>query len=111
MIQLDAGAILRRAAREFPVGAVAGLRQSGKCTLCCALFPDHAYTSLAAPDTRQFATDDSRGFLSGFPDGAILDEIQDCPQLPSYLRGIVATELSLTVCLLFCVGGKRRPRS
>lgn len=89
MIQRDASAIVRRAAREFPVVAVTGPRQSGKSTLCRALFPDHAYASLEAPDTRQFATDDPRGFLSGFPDGAILDEIQNCPQLPSYLQGIV----------------------
>ncbi len=36
-----------------------------------------------------FATDDPRGFLAGFPDGAVLDEIQRAPELASYLQEIV----------------------
>jgi uncharacterized protein len=37
-------------------------------------------------DERQFATDDPRGFLGRYPDGAILDEVQRCPELFSYLQ-------------------------
>jgi len=39
-----------------------------------------------SPDVRRFADDDPRGFLSQFPDGAMLDEIQRCPPLFSFLR-------------------------
>lgn len=89
MIERDANTSTRQAAREFPVVALTGPRQSGKSTLCRALFPHHPYASLESPDTRRFATDDPRGFLAGFPDGAILDEIQNCPEIPSYLQTIV----------------------
>ncbi len=35
---------------------------------------------------RDFASSDPRGFLNQYPDGAILDEIQRCPDLFSYLQ-------------------------
>jgi len=35
------------------------------------------------------AQDDPRSFLERFPDGAVLDEVQRCPQLLSYLQTIV----------------------
>jgi hypothetical protein len=44
------------------------------------------YVNLEAIDEREAATQDPRGFLSGYPDGAILDEIQRVPSLPSYLQ-------------------------
>ena len=47
------------------------------------------YVNLESLDTRQFATDDPRGFLAGYPDGAILDEIQRTPHLLSYIQAIV----------------------
>ena len=37
-------------------------------------------------DIRDFATSDPRGFLNQYPDGAILDEVQRCPDLFSYLQ-------------------------
>lgn len=44
------------------------------------------YVSLENPDTRLFATNDPRGFLSTYPQGAILDEVQRVPELFSYLQ-------------------------
>ena len=41
---------LRALARKFPVVTVTGPRQSGKTTLCLAVFPDKSYASLEAPD-------------------------------------------------------------
>ncbi len=38
---------------------------------------------------RAYALDDPRGFLAQYPDGAILDEVQNCPHLPSYLQGLI----------------------
>lgn len=77
---------LRAAARKFPVVTVTGPRQSGKTTLCRAVFPDKAYVSLEAPDVREYARHDPRGFLGDHRDGAILDEIQRVPELLSYLQ-------------------------
>lgn len=89
MIQRDMARRLLAAARKFPALTLTGPRQSGKSTLARALFPKHAYVSLEAPDVRAFATSDPRAFLAQFPKGAVLDEVQRCPQLPSYLQGMI----------------------
>jgi hypothetical protein len=80
---------LRDLARYYPVVLVTGPRQSGKTTLCRKVFPDKTYLSLEALDTREFALSDPRGFLAQYADGAILDEIQNAPELLSYLLGDV----------------------
>lgn len=80
---------LRQLAQNFPIVTVTGPRQSGKTTLCRAVFSGKPYVNLEAPDIREFALRDPRGFLAGYPDGAILDEIQRAPDLPSYLQTIV----------------------
>jgi uncharacterized protein len=77
------------AAQSFPAVTITGPRQSGKSTLCRALFPDHPYMNLELPDQRRFATEDPRAFLDQFPDGAVLDEIQRVPELTSYLQGLI----------------------
>ncbi len=74
--------------RQYPSVAVTGPRQSGKTTLVRHACPDKPYVLLEDLDTRQFAQDDPRGFLGQYPDGAIFDEVQRCPDLFSYLQGI-----------------------
>jgi len=92
MIKRDLQGQVLNAANSFPVVTITGPRQSGKSTLCKMLFPNHSYANLEAPDVRRFALEDPRGFLSQFKDGAILDEIQRCPELPSYLQVMVDQE-------------------
>ncbi len=77
---------LRTLATHYPVIAVTGPRQSGKTTLCRAVFADKPYVSLEALDLRDFAREDPRGFLAGHRSGAVIDEIQHVPQLLSYLQ-------------------------
>ena len=89
MIERDLAQELIRAARQFPSITLTGPRQSGKTTLCRAVFSDHPYTTLEAPDIRALATEDPRGFLAQFPTGAIIDEVQRVPDLLSYLQGII----------------------
>ncbi len=72
--------------QQYPFVTVTGPRQSGKTTLCRAAFPHLKYVNLEAPDQREFAESDPRGFLSRLGDGAILDEIQRVPELLSYLQ-------------------------
>ncbi len=89
MVERDIEPHVSRVAKRHPVIALTGPRQSGKTTLCRAVFPKHPYVSLEAPDERRFALEDARGFLARFPGGAILDEVQRAPELLSYLQGIV----------------------
>lgn len=79
----------RALARKFPAVTITGPRQSGKTTLARMAFPNHPYASLEAPDVREFASEDPRGFLAQFPRGAVLDEVQRVPRLASYLQGIL----------------------
>jgi hypothetical protein len=76
-------------AQKFQVITLTGPRQSGKTTLVRAAFPALPYVSLEEPDIRQIALTDPRGFLSNYPAGAILDEIQNTPELFSYIQTIV----------------------
>ena len=89
MIHRDLADELERAATWAPSITLTGPRQSGKTTLCQAVFPDHPYSSLELPDDRAFAQDDPRAFLAQFPRGAVLDEVQRVPDLLSYLQGII----------------------
>jgi uncharacterized protein len=78
-----------RLAQGFPILTITGPRQSGKTTLARALFAERPYVSLENPEQREFATTDPRGFLARFGHGAVIDEVQHCPDLLSYLQGIV----------------------
>jgi predicted AAA+ superfamily ATPase len=89
VITRDLANSLLHAAGRFPAVTLTGPRQSGKSTLCRELFSEKPYVSLEAPDIRSFATDDPRAFLARYPDGAILDEVQRAPELPSYLQGLI----------------------
>lgn len=81
---------LERLAAQHPVVTITGPRQSGKTTLSRTTFPEHAYVSLETPSERELASEDPLAFLARFgAKGAILDEIQRAPELPSYLQGIV----------------------
>jgi predicted AAA+ superfamily ATPase len=80
---------LIKLAKQFRSVAVIGPRQSGKTTLCKKVFPTKPYVSLENPDTLAFATEDPRGFLAQFTNGAILDEIQRVPKIFSYLQQIL----------------------
>jgi hypothetical protein len=89
MVQRIAKKKLIDLASKFKAVAVIGARQSGKTTLIKQVFKNKPYVSMENPDTRNFATEDPRGFLSSFPKGAILDEVQRVPQLFSYLQEIL----------------------
>ena len=80
---------LKELMSHFKAVAVVGPRQSGKTTLIRRQYNLKPYVSLENPDSRNFALEDPRGFLSMYPEGAILDEVQRVPHLFSYLQEIL----------------------
>ena len=86
MVHRTAQQTILRLAKGFPVVAITGPRQSGKTTLARITFPNKPYLSLEDPDIQAAAENDPRGLLSGFPHGAILDEVQRAPQLFSFIQ-------------------------
>ncbi len=86
MIKREITPHLTRLFEQYPFVTITGPRQSGKTTLCRSAFPNLAYANLEAPDQRQFAESDPRGFLAQLGEGAIIDEIQHVPDLLSYLQ-------------------------
>lgn len=89
MIERNLATKMISLAQKFQVVMLTGPRQSGKTTLVRATFPHLPYVSLEEPDIRQIALTDPRGFLSNYPHGAILDEIQNTPELFSYIQKMV----------------------
>jgi predicted AAA+ superfamily ATPase len=89
MIPRTASSTLKRLSKGFPVVALTGPRQSGKTTLAKSVFKDKPYVSLENLDEREFALRDPQRFLHRFPNGAVLDEVQRCPELLSWLQGWV----------------------
>ncbi len=92
MIARQAEQTIRSLLRGFPIVTLTGPRQSGKTTLAKSIFKDRPYVSLEDPDLRQIALEDPRSFLGRFPDGAVLDEVQRCPDLLSYLQTILDSD-------------------
>ncbi len=94
MISRVLEARLRELAGKFPIVTVTGPRQSGKTTLCRAVFPGKPYVSLEAPDTAEYARRDPRGFLAEHGEGAVFDEVHRVPELLSYLQPLVDADPS-----------------
>ena len=86
-------------AQKFQVVTLTGPRQSGKTTLVRNAFPALPYVSLEEPDIRQIALSDPRGFLSNYPAGAVLDEIQHAPELFSYIQRLVDEDRTIQFVL------------
>ncbi|HEY5282815.1 MAG TPA: ATP-binding protein [Polyangia bacterium] len=80
---------LVRAARAFSVILLTGPRRSGKTTLLRHAFPKADYRLLEDPDELSRIRRDPRDFVTSLPTPVILDEIQNAPELLSYLRTIV----------------------
>lgn len=89
MINRKLEVLINENLRYFPIVTVTGPRQSGKMTLIRSMFSHLPYYSLENPDTRALAISDPVAFLSQHSDGMILDEVQNVPELLSYLQGIV----------------------
>ncbi len=86
MITRQMSQTARKLWRKYPVLTITGPRQSGKTTLAKSVFPEADYVNLEIPDIRDEALRDARGFMARHPAPAIFDEIQNTPQLVSYIQ-------------------------
>ena len=74
---------------QWSVVSVTGPRQSGKTTLCKMAFPDYKYVNLERATTRELIRQDIEGYLLNHPNGLIVDEAQNLPELFSTLQVVV----------------------
>jgi hypothetical protein len=77
---------LRKAARAFPAVVVTGPRRAGKTWLLTHCFPDASYHLFEDPDVVARFRHDPQGFLDAVKLPAILDEIQNVPEVFNYVR-------------------------
>jgi len=82
----DIQPLLMEAARSFPALVLTGPRRAGKTTLLRRLVPGADYILLEDPDLQSRARSDPRGLLDSLRLPAVLDEIQNVPELFSYIR-------------------------
>jgi predicted AAA+ superfamily ATPase len=76
---------LSRAIKQYSVLFITGPRQSGKTTISKRVFNEFIYKNLEDPETRLFAKNDPKNFLSQ-ANKIIIDEIQRVPELLSYIQ-------------------------
>jgi uncharacterized protein len=83
--------MVRQAARHFPAVVVTGPRRSGKTTLLRQWFPKIHYVLLEDPDIQGRIRSDPRTFLEELRPPILFDEIQNAPELLSYVRTLIDT--------------------
>src|SRR3989338_10343798 len=74
------------ASHAFAAILLTGPRRAGKTTLLKKLFPKASYYLLEAPDTIARIKADPRSFIEEVKPPAIMDEIQNIPELFNYFR-------------------------
>ncbi len=78
--------------RTFPAILLTGARRTGKTTLLRRLFPRAEYVLLEEADMVARVRADPRGFLESLHPPVILDEIQNCPELFTFIRARIDAE-------------------
>jgi uncharacterized protein len=76
---------VKKAARAFGAVVLTGPRRSGKTWLLRHLYPRAQYFLFEDPDVVSRFRADPQGFLDGVKPPAILDEIQNAPEVFNYV--------------------------
>jgi predicted AAA+ superfamily ATPase len=90
MIERELSTEITRLAAKYSVIVITGPRQSGKTTLCKNMFSDYAYLNLEDVTIREQIAAAPKQFLKQYAsNGLVLDEVQQYPELFSYIQIIV----------------------
>jgi predicted AAA+ superfamily ATPase len=85
-VRRELGSQLAAAAHSFPAIVLTGPRRAGKTWLLRHLYPRAHYHLFEDPDVVARFRHDPQGFLDGVRLPAILDEIQNVPEVFNYVR-------------------------
>ena len=72
--------------KYYPVTTITGPRQSGKTSLCRHLFPEYPYVNLEDLIMRGRAVADPTGFVDSLGQTAVIDEVQNVPEILSMIQ-------------------------
>lgn len=78
-----------QSARAFPAIILTGPRRAGKTTLLKNLFPKASYYLLEDMDLLSRVKADPKSFLQGIATPAVLDEVQNVPEIFNYVRTVI----------------------
>ncbi len=84
-LKRDIEPLVKKMPDQFPVVALIDPRQSGKTSLVCHLFKAKPDVNLENPDVLNLIKSDPRSFLREHPEGAVINEVQNYPELLSYI--------------------------
>src|SRR3990170_5498684 len=85
-IRRDLEGQLIRAVKSFPAVVLTGPRRAGKTYLLRRVFPKASYFLLEDPDVVARLRADPHGFLDAVKTPAILDEVQNVPEVFAFVR-------------------------
>src|SRR2546422_11386355 len=77
---------LSQAVKNFPAIVLTGPRRAGKTCLLRHVFPKASYFLLEDPDIIARLRADPQGFLDAVKRPAILDEVQNVPEVLAFVR-------------------------
>lgn len=80
---------LTRLSGLYNAVVVTGPRQSGKTTLCKNVFANYHYVNLEDAGLREQIALEPKAFLKQYAAGLIIDEVQQYPELFSYIQVVV----------------------
>jgi predicted AAA+ superfamily ATPase len=85
---------IERLIKYFSVLTITGPRQSGKTTLCKALFYNYKYVNLEDIQVRELIASSPKSYLAENSKGLIIDEAHYLPELFSYIQVLVDEDKS-----------------